>query len=191
MIPGALFYYILLWVYHAVEGFWWDTILYRFNIFTEGEWRNYFLLLATGILTFLLLLMVGRILRFKFVKTALDFIARHIPFLKYFWSGGEEALGDNRITPVLFQHPMAGEWKIGFIMGDQKLDDGREFYRVFFITGLGDHEFIDKSRPDLIIPLSNSTPEVMQFVASFMASGPKVLIKKNGPVKPPQSGDGT
>ena len=189
LIPAAILYYSGHWVYNAIEGFWWDTVLYRFNIFIEGEWRNVFLFLATAILTVVLLLVVGRILRFKFVKMGLDFIARHIPLLKYFWSGGEDAFDDHRITPVLFQHPMAGQWKIGFIMGDQKLDDGKEFYRVFFITGVGDHEFIDKSRPDLIIPLANSAPEVMQFVASFMASGPKVLKKKNGPVKPPPSGD--
>lgn len=190
LIPAVILYYIVRWFYDLIENFWWDTVLFRFHIFVDGEWRKIFLFLASVVLTATLLLVVGRILRFKAVKTGLDFIARHIPLLKYFWSGGEDALDGHRITPVLFQHPMAGEWKIGFIMGDQKLSDGKEFYRVFFITGVGDHQFIDKSRPDLIIPLANSAPEVMQFVASFMASGPKVLTRKNGPVKPPLSGDG-
>lgn len=174
ILPIIILLYIIEIVRNSVENFWSIHLFYLIPPLNAGITR----LIASAMLTFVSLFIIGYILEFNRTKHLLDAIAKHLPILRYFWSGEDNSLSYHRLTPVLFQHPQPGEWKIGFIMGEQKMDDGKEFYRVFFITGVGDHEFIEKERPDLLIPLSNPPPEIMQFVASFMASGPKILYRK-------------
>ena len=177
IIPIIILIYIILMVRSAIENFWNMVLLNHFQIL--GQVKVPILHFGVSlILTFISLVLIGYILELETTRRLLDYIAKHLPVLRYFWSVEDDSISYQRLTPVLFQHPMPGEWKVGFIMGEQKMDNGKEFYRIYFITGVGDHEFIEKGRTDLIIPLANSPPEIMQFIASFMASGPKVLRSK-------------
>ena len=175
VIPIILLYSVARWVYEALEKFWMAGLLGSFPFLTEGAHASGFKFFAIVFSTIVVLTTLGKMLNFKYLRIALDFVSTKIFFLRFFWSGGEEFLHSHKVTPVLFQHPMGGQWKIGFNMGIQKMDNGKRFHKIFFVTGVGDHELIDADRDDLIVPLTNNVPEVFKLISSFMATGPNFL----------------
>lgn len=183
LIAGIL--YIVKAVANLLETFWADWLLHRFTIFTAGSFSGIILFLASILLTALSFLFIGYLLSLTRVKRTLNFLSKHVPLLRYIWSDED---GLQKFTPVIFQNPVPGEYKIGFITGEQELDrngERKKLWRVFYITGIGDHVLVDKDRPDLLVPLSNPALEVAQLIGSFMTSGPRTLReKKNGSLLP-------
>lgn len=176
LIPILVLIYIEEAIRASLEAFWTRRVLSSFLVFSAGSLAPLLTALASIALTFFFLFILGNILEFRAVKRVFDRMSSHIPLLRYFWSGGEEAITHAKLAqPVLFQHPVQGEWKLGFIMGNQKID-GQDLLRIFYIT-IGDHVFIEKDRPDLYIPLANQPLEVARCITSFMASGPKEFFK--------------
>jgi len=169
-------------VIDIIEAFWTKWLLHRFEIFAQGDFAGIFTFLASIFLTAFSLLLIGYLLGLKSIRRFLNFLSKHVPLFSYIWTDEE---GMQKFTPTLFQNPRDGEYKIGFITGEQAMDDGTKYWRVFFFTGIGDHELIDQNRPDLLKPLANPAPEILKLIGSFMTSGPKMLYrKKNGSILP-------
>lgn len=176
LIPILVLIYIEEAIRASLEAFWTRRVLSSFLVFSTGSLAPLLTALASIALTFFFLFVLGNILEFRAVKRAFDRMSLHIPILRYFWSGGEESLAHARLAqPILFQHPIEGIWKLGFIMGNQKID-GQDLLRVFYVT-IGDHAFIEKTRTDLYIPLANQPLEAVRCITSFMTSGPKEFFK--------------
>lgn len=181
LIPLIALLYVEEWLRKSLELFWFQQVLRHISFFSESAYSGWFQFGASAALTLLGLLAIGFLLEFSIVRRLFDAITRRIPLLGYLWSGEEHAALSHTIAPVLFQHPMPGEWKIGFNMGEQRMDNGKILYRIFFFTGIGDHQLIEKERTDLMVPLDNSSAEMMKLIASFMTSGPRVLKKREPP----------
>jgi len=183
-VPLAILLYIFAVLLNFVEKFWSKLLFAHFKIFGSNapDWLiSSFSIVATLILLFL----VGCVVETNKFKRIFRYVAGKITILHLIWSDKEE----DAAVPVLFQHPIEGEWKIGYLLGTQKLDDGREFYRVYFFTGIGDHELIEKNRTDLMIKLSNPPQEIGKLIASLMIHGPEELkiLKENKPGEPKKS----
>ena len=164
-------------IVNILEEFWIKWLLNKFDIFTRGDFIGILIFCASILLTVISFLVIGHLLGLKSIRRVLNFLSKHIPLFSYFWSDEDEL---QKFTPVLFQNPTEGEYKIGFITGEQAMDNGKNFWRVYFFTGVGDHEMIDKKRQDLLIPLANPTPEILKLIGSFMTSGPPMLrVKKD------------
>ncbi len=172
LIPLAVFLYLAALVLEGLRQFWFSTLLHHFSVFSEGWFASTLVSFASIGLTLLLLLTAGYILKMRFAQRALTAGTRRIPVLRYFWSGEDDMTG---MIPVLFQYPTPGEWKIGFFTGDIEGDEGKRFWKIFFVTGIGDHVLVEHDHPELVVPLANSVPELLQLVASLTLSGPRAL----------------
>lgn len=176
LIPIIVLLYIEEKIRISLESFWMRSLLSSFPLFNEGHYSPFFTAIASVALTLFSFFLVGSILEFQWVKHAFDRMSSYVPVLRYFWSGGEDALLSAKLAqPVLFQHPVDGIWKLGFIMGSQKID-GHDLLRIFYIT-IGDHAFIEKDRTDRYIPLANQPLEALRCITSFMTSGPREFFK--------------
>lgn len=178
LFPVITFLWIANWVLNLLENFWTTLIFHRFPL-SANEWRGWIMTSAASLfLTVATLLITDYILEIHWTKRLLNKLAKRSAILGYFWSDDEVAG-----TPVMFQYPTEGRWKLGFHMGEQKVVDGDGNTiicdRIFFVTGVGDHVLINRQRPGLIKKLSNPVPEVAKLIASFMTSGPEYLKQKS------------
>ncbi|MDO8536967.1 MAG: DUF502 domain-containing protein [bacterium] len=181
VIPFAVVLWFFSMIYNIVNNFWQKYLFESYMPYWAAKDSYDFIKIAFVLsLTAISLFLVGYIFHSPTTKklglsVVLNKLIKHLPLVKYFWSDLENS--GQTITPVLFQYPMPGQWKLGFVTGKQKQSDGKEYVKIFFVTGPGDHTFIDSDRAkDLIVPLQNPTTEVLQLIASFMVSGPNVLI---------------
>lgn len=171
LLPVALILYIAFLLLHMIERFWFNLILSRFEIFSQASAPWGLTAILSIFATLVLLFLMGNIVETKIFKQIFEYLVQKIPLLNLIWSEKDEGSA----VPVIFQHPIKGEWKVGYLLGTQKMDDGKEFWRVFFVTGIGDHELIDKNHPELMIKLGNSHAEVGKLITSLMMHGPPTL----------------
>ncbi|OGF63011.1 hypothetical protein A2926_04625 [Candidatus Giovannonibacteria bacterium RIFCSPLOWO2_01_FULL_44_40] len=181
VVPFTIILYAFGMLLDLMEEFW-SKLLFSHIKILEANAPLWMISFLSIILTLALLLFVGCIVETDKFKRIFKYVAGKIPILNLIWSAKEE----EAVTPVLFQHPIEGEWKIGYLLGKQKLSDGRVFHRVYFFTGIGDHELIDANRPDLLIKLANPPQEIIKLIASLMVHGPEELkiLKENRPDNP-------
>lgn len=180
LIPLGAVVYVAQKLLALMQDFWSPLIFGHLGIAGVQPWSA----LLSIVATITLLWLTGYLLEMSFVKKIFAYLVSWFPILSYIWSG-EEKEELEKTGPVLFCNPINGEWKLGFITGMQKTTDGREFHRVYYFTGIGDHVFIEKGKEELIIRLANPPQELAKFIGSFMTSGPEYLIVKNVTPKKP------
>ena len=181
MVPLGAVLYIGWRMLMLIQSFWLPVLSF-FNIALVELWP--WSALLSVIATLFLFWLAGRLLEMAFVGKIFSFLVPRFPILSYIWSG-EEKESVEGAGPVLFCNPINGEWKLGFVTGMQKTTDGREFNRVFYFTGIGDHVFIEKDQEQkLIIRLGNPPQDLARLISSFMISGPEYLIVKDKPKEP-------
>lgn len=174
-IPLALGGYLIYLLLDKLTALWGKILLHHFGVFTN-ETYGWFLGVGASVgLTLTSLIILGHFLGHRWVVAALKFLVKHVRYLRFLWSDHGNEI---KPYPVLFPWLVRGAWKIGERIGEQKMSDGTILHKIFYITGLGDHVLIDKSRPDLLIPLENSTAEMAQLIGSLMTSGPEYLVVK-------------
>lgn len=178
LIPILVFIYVAGWVRNFVEKFWYVNLLNRWALFKEGNHATLFLFLAGIGLTLTVFILIGEGTRLKFVNKFFDALRKKVKLLGYFWSSWDDDTSDNQSSiPVAFEYPRPGLWKLGIQTGSIKMG-GKKFAKVFFIPAAGDHQLIDESRPDLLVPLKNDTAEILHFLTSLTMGGPAELHPK-------------
>lgn len=177
LAPIFTFLYAAHIILPYLENFWEKALFRHIQIPLSGPLPTVFYQLVIMVLTVAGLLVADFILELRWIKVIFNTLARSSQILGYFWS--EEENGQS--VPIIFRFPEDGMYKFGFVMGEQKMDDGREFYRVFVIPAVGDQQLIEKGKPDLMIPLDNPPAEIVKLVSSFMTSGPEYLRRKKVP----------
>lgn len=199
---------VLEFINNFLISIWAPIVLHRFPIFTDGNYAYLFQSIASFILIVLSLIITGFFLvDISYVRRALDFVSKHVSLIRYVWSGSEAVLDNQYFTPVLFEYQRKDHFKIGFNVGVQKTDFGMEAKKIYFFTGIGDHDVIrDRTKETReqsewldemlsrtgVIPLSNSSLEVAKLIMSCMVSGPRVLnIKRGGRINIPPDKGGT
>ncbi|OGZ96050.1 MAG: hypothetical protein A3I44_00130 [Candidatus Sungbacteria bacterium RIFCSPLOWO2_02_FULL_51_17] len=166
LVPILVLYYIEELIRPRVQQMWYDAILYRYGIFSPGPHTGTYIFLASILLTGFFLIIGGYLIDVAMVKRCLNAMAEKIPWFGFFWSDDEE---QEMAEPVEFE--CSG--------------DGRGEYKIFYVTGIGDHMLIPKERAhEKIRPLTNSQAEIAKMIASCMSSGPRVLMIK----RPPEDG---
>lgn len=175
LVPIITFATIAKYILKILEEFWAQWIPYQSLFSHNGEYIWLLKNVLSLILTIAALVILSYILGISWIRRSLNYLSKKSNWIGYFWS---DDTNTPSAIPVIFQNPMEGQWKLGLYMGEQRMDDGSTFHKIFYVTGIGDHTFIDTRRPDLLIFLKNPTPEVAKLITSMMSSGPNSLIRK-------------
>lgn len=176
LLPLFILGYLIKITLQWLESIWTHLLLSYFSFFVQGDYARLLRITTSVLLTFISLLIIGQLLKLQWFVKSVSFLVRFVPILNQLWT---EDQGKTHSYPVLFQYPMEGQWKLGYCTGIQVMDDGKKFYRIAFVTGVGDHSFIDKIRTDLLIPLKNPVLELSRFITSFMTTGPDMLRRSH------------